>query len=54
MTVPDEYNVIGGLIGLGEYILLETLLEMKFLPDAIRFIGVCQKTLQLKNHARFY
>ncbi|KAA6371436.1 MAG: hypothetical protein EZS28_033036, partial [Streblomastix strix] len=51
---PSDYNVIGGLLGLGEYILLEILSELKLVPDSIQFIGTCNKTLQLKNHPRFY
>lgn len=54
MTVPSEYNVIGGLLGLGEYIYLEILSEIRLISNAIQFLGVCKKTLQLKNHARFY
>ncbi|KAA6317936.1 MAG: hypothetical protein EZS28_055016, partial [Streblomastix strix] len=51
---PSEYNIIGGLLGLGEYILLEVLSEMRLIPNAIQFLGVCNNTHQLMNHPRFY
>lgn len=54
MTVPTEYNVIGGLIGLGPDILLDVLSEIRLVPNAVQFIGSCKKTLQLINHSRFY
>ncbi|KAA6384058.1 MAG: hypothetical protein EZS28_020414 [Streblomastix strix] len=54
MSVPIEYNVIGGLIGLGPDILLEVLSELRLIPDAIQFIGINKKFMQLKNHSRFY
>ncbi|KAA6378875.1 MAG: hypothetical protein EZS28_025599 [Streblomastix strix] len=54
ILVPSKYNVISGLSGLGEYVLLEILSEMIFFSDIIQFLGVCKKTSQLKKHARFY
>ncbi|KAA6353487.1 MAG: hypothetical protein EZS28_050986 [Streblomastix strix] len=54
MTVPSEYNVIGGLLGLGQDILLILLSELMLIPNAVQFVGSCKKTLQLKNHQRFY
>ncbi|KAA6390705.1 MAG: hypothetical protein EZS28_013766 [Streblomastix strix] len=53
MQVPIEYNVTGGLIGLGPDILLEVLSTMRLIPDAIQFIGINKKMMQLKNHSRF-
>ncbi|KAA6381399.1 MAG: hypothetical protein EZS28_023073, partial [Streblomastix strix] len=53
-VIPHEYNVVGGLLGLGQDILLEVLSEMRFIPNAIQFLGICKKTFQLKNHSRFY
>lgn len=32
-TVPKDYNVVDGLLGLGQYILLETFSEMMNLDD---------------------
>ncbi|KAA6385839.1 MAG: hypothetical protein EZS28_018634 [Streblomastix strix] len=51
--VPKEYNVIGGLPGLGEYILLDVLSEIKLISNGIQFLGVCKKTHQLMIHSRF-
>ncbi|KAA6396491.1 MAG: hypothetical protein EZS28_007983 [Streblomastix strix] len=53
MAVPSEFNVIDGLIGLGPDILLEILSESRLIPDAIQFLGVNKKTVQLMKHARF-
>ncbi|KAA6397144.1 MAG: hypothetical protein EZS28_007329 [Streblomastix strix] len=53
MEVPSEYNIIGGLLGLGPDILLEILSELKLIPNAVQFLGVCNKTRQLMNHQRF-
>ncbi|KAA6387699.1 MAG: hypothetical protein EZS28_016775 [Streblomastix strix] len=53
MAVPLEYNVIDGLIGLGEYIHLESMNEMDDSADVQQFIGVNKKTFQLKDHSRF-
>ncbi|KAA6366636.1 MAG: hypothetical protein EZS28_037837 [Streblomastix strix] len=54
MTVPSDYNVINGLIGLGPDILLDVLSDFRLIPDAVQFLCVCKKTNQLINHARFY
>ncbi|KAA6366983.1 MAG: hypothetical protein EZS28_037490 [Streblomastix strix] len=53
MEVPSEYNVIGGLLGLGTNILLVILSELRLIPNAVQFLGVCNKTHQLMNHQRF-
>ncbi|KAA6387698.1 MAG: hypothetical protein EZS28_016774, partial [Streblomastix strix] len=53
MSVPSEYNVINGLLGLGEYILLEIFSELRLVSNAVQFLGVCKQTYQLMNHARF-
>ncbi|KAA6386311.1 MAG: hypothetical protein EZS28_018161 [Streblomastix strix] len=52
-VVPHEYNIINGLPGVGQDILLEILSEMKHIQDRIQYVGVCKKTLQLKNLQRF-
>ncbi|KAA6357252.1 MAG: hypothetical protein EZS28_047221, partial [Streblomastix strix] len=52
-VIPHEYNVIGGLTGLGPDIMLEILTEMISFGNIVQFLGVCQKTLKLKNHDRF-
>ncbi|KAA6391069.1 MAG: hypothetical protein EZS28_013403 [Streblomastix strix] len=38
MTVPIEFNVIGGLLGLGEYILLDVLSEIRLVSNAVQFL----------------
>ncbi|KAA6377329.1 MAG: hypothetical protein EZS28_027145 [Streblomastix strix] len=38
MTVPKEYNVIDGLLGLGSNILLELLSEIRLLSNAVQFL----------------
>ncbi|KAA6357936.1 MAG: hypothetical protein EZS28_046537 [Streblomastix strix] len=38
MTVPREYNVIGGLLGLGPDILLEILQELRLITNAVQFL----------------
>ncbi|KAA6327893.1 MAG: hypothetical protein EZS28_053777, partial [Streblomastix strix] len=53
MEVPSEYNIIGGLLGLGPDILLEILSELRLIPNAVQFLGVCNKIHQLMNHQRF-
>ncbi|KAA6387298.1 MAG: hypothetical protein EZS28_017174 [Streblomastix strix] len=50
---PQDYNIIGGLIGLGPDILLELLFSMDNLPDIQKFIGVNKKTFHLKDHPGF-
>ncbi|KAA6372245.1 MAG: hypothetical protein EZS28_032229 [Streblomastix strix] len=39
MAVPSEYNVIDGLIGLGEYVHLKLLNKMEDFPDVQYFIA---------------
>ncbi|KAA6404082.1 MAG: hypothetical protein EZS28_000384 [Streblomastix strix] len=53
MTVPKEYNIIDGLLGLGENIMLELLSEFRLISNAVRFLGVCKKTHRLMKHSRF-
>ncbi|KAA6355137.1 MAG: hypothetical protein EZS28_049336, partial [Streblomastix strix] len=53
MTVPKEYNVAGGMKGLGQDILLEVLTEIEDVTKAQQFIGVCKMTCNLKDHDRF-
>ncbi|KAA6386850.1 MAG: hypothetical protein EZS28_017624 [Streblomastix strix] len=53
MTVPREYNVIGGLLGLGPDILLEILQELRLITNAVQFIKVSKKTYRLMKHSRF-
>ncbi|KAA6398648.1 MAG: hypothetical protein EZS28_005824 [Streblomastix strix] len=38
MAVPEEYNVIGGLLGLGPDILLEILSEFRLIPNVAQFL----------------
>ncbi|KAA6397602.1 MAG: hypothetical protein EZS28_006873 [Streblomastix strix] len=53
MTVPEEYNVIRGFIGLGENILLEILGEIVSVEDMQNTIGTCKATFKLQLHSRF-
>ncbi|KAA6394364.1 MAG: hypothetical protein EZS28_010110 [Streblomastix strix] len=53
ISVPQEYNVIDGFIGLGSYIHLEMMNKMDDLPDVQQFIGVNKRIFQLKDHPRF-
>ncbi|KAA6394962.1 MAG: hypothetical protein EZS28_009511 [Streblomastix strix] len=53
MTVPSDYNIIGGLPGVGPDALLELLSELRLISNAVQFLGVCNKTHQLMNHQRF-
>ncbi|KAA6382805.1 MAG: hypothetical protein EZS28_021671 [Streblomastix strix] len=39
MEVPSEYNIIGGLLGLGPDILLEILSELRLISNAVQFLG---------------
>ncbi|KAA6310530.1 MAG: hypothetical protein EZS28_056298, partial [Streblomastix strix] len=39
MEVPSDYNIIGGLLGLGPDILLEILSELRLIPNAVQFLG---------------
>ncbi|KAA6365963.1 MAG: hypothetical protein EZS28_038510 [Streblomastix strix] len=54
MTVPQEYNVDGGLLDLGQDIYLDLLTEIDELSDVQQFIGVNKKTFPLQNHPRFH
>ncbi|KAA6368326.1 MAG: hypothetical protein EZS28_036147, partial [Streblomastix strix] len=53
MTVPKEYNVIGGLPGVGPDVLLVVLSEFRLISNAVQFLGVCKKTHKLMKHSRF-
>ncbi|KAA6400423.1 MAG: hypothetical protein EZS28_004051 [Streblomastix strix] len=53
IVIPHEFNVIGGLLGLGPDILLDLLSEMIEIQDAFQLISVCKKLLKLKNHDRY-
>ncbi|KAA6401380.1 MAG: hypothetical protein EZS28_003091 [Streblomastix strix] len=39
MTVPKEYNVIGGLLGLGPDIFLDVLSDIRLVSNAVQFLG---------------
>ncbi|KAA6375882.1 MAG: hypothetical protein EZS28_028592 [Streblomastix strix] len=52
IAVPKEYNVVGGLTGLGLDILLEVLTETPLEKDAQRLVAVSKQTLKLKDHPR--
>ncbi|KAA6403767.1 MAG: hypothetical protein EZS28_000705 [Streblomastix strix] len=54
MSTPQEYNVIGGLIGLGQNTLLEILSETTTIPDILQFLGIDKRTYALKDHNRFF
>ncbi|KAA6383288.1 MAG: hypothetical protein EZS28_021184 [Streblomastix strix] len=53
MDCVSEYNVVEGMLGLGEYILLEILSEMKLPQDVQQFLLVCRKIHKLQEHPRF-
>lgn len=53
MDVPNEYNVVNGLLGLGPDIMLEVLNEMTKLWDLLQFGSLCKKTHLLISHSRF-
>ncbi|KAA6387371.1 MAG: hypothetical protein EZS28_017101 [Streblomastix strix] len=53
MSVPIEYNIVGGLLGLGQDILLDVLTQIKYIKDTQQIIGMCKKCFVLKNHQRF-
>ncbi|KAA6404249.1 MAG: hypothetical protein EZS28_000236 [Streblomastix strix] len=53
MTVPNECNIIDGLLGLGPDILLEVLSEIDYPLDMQQFLITCIKIFKLKNHRRF-
>ncbi|KAA6379409.1 MAG: hypothetical protein EZS28_025065, partial [Streblomastix strix] len=54
MATPQEYNVIGGLTGLGQNTMLEILSETTTIPDIQQFLGIDKRTYALKDHNRFY
>ncbi|KAA6376818.1 MAG: hypothetical protein EZS28_027654, partial [Streblomastix strix] len=53
MDHASEYNINGGLLGLGEYSLLEVIFEMKLPQNVQQFLGVNKKLYKLKYHPRF-
>ncbi|KAA6396900.1 MAG: hypothetical protein EZS28_007574 [Streblomastix strix] len=53
MDHASDYNVVGDLLGLGEYILLEILSEFTLLQDVQQFLVVCKKIYQLLEHPRY-
>ncbi|KAA6404080.1 MAG: hypothetical protein EZS28_000382 [Streblomastix strix] len=53
MTVPNEYNIIDGLAGVGPDVLLVVLSEIRLISNAVQFLGVCKKTQKLMKHSRF-
>ncbi|KAA6404079.1 MAG: hypothetical protein EZS28_000381, partial [Streblomastix strix] len=53
MTVPNEYNIIDGLPGVGPDVLLIVLSEIRLISNAVQFLGVCKKTHKLMKHSRF-
>ncbi|KAA6369661.1 MAG: hypothetical protein EZS28_034811, partial [Streblomastix strix] len=53
MNGARDYNVIGGLLGLGEFILLEIISEMILPQDVQQFLVVCRKINKLLDHPRF-
>ncbi|KAA6367036.1 MAG: hypothetical protein EZS28_037437 [Streblomastix strix] len=54
MAALNEYNVVGGLIGLGEFILLEIVSESIDLEDVQQIVFINKKTYKLKDHIRFH
>ncbi|KAA6402490.1 MAG: hypothetical protein EZS28_001987 [Streblomastix strix] len=53
MTVPSEYNVDDGFLGLGEFILLEVLNEIIEINDMKQYLVANKKIYKLKDHSRF-
>ncbi|KAA6402533.1 MAG: hypothetical protein EZS28_001941 [Streblomastix strix] len=53
MDCADDYNVVGSLLGLGEYIFLEIISGMTLPQDVRQFLVVCKKFNKLKDHPRF-
>ncbi|KAA6402280.1 MAG: hypothetical protein EZS28_002192 [Streblomastix strix] len=49
-----EYNVEGGILGLGEFILLEIAFYLIDLEDVQQVVSLCKKTFKLKDHVRFH
>lgn len=54
MSSASEYNVIGGILGLGNNIMMDILSEVYEMRDFQEIIVVCKKTYCLKDHFRFY
>ncbi|KAA6379759.1 MAG: hypothetical protein EZS28_024713 [Streblomastix strix] len=54
MSVPKEYNVVDGINGLGQDIMLDLLTQMMNIVDLQQLIGTCKKTYKLKDHPRFH
>ncbi|KAA6367137.1 MAG: hypothetical protein EZS28_037336 [Streblomastix strix] len=53
MDHVSEYNVDEGLLGLGEFIFLEMLSEMKHPQDVRQILAICKKFHKLQEHPRF-
>ncbi|KAA6393989.1 MAG: hypothetical protein EZS28_010489 [Streblomastix strix] len=53
MSVPSEYNVICGFLGLGQDILLEVIRQISELRDLQQFLIINTKTFRLKDHMHF-
>ncbi|KAA6360883.1 MAG: hypothetical protein EZS28_043590 [Streblomastix strix] len=53
MDRASDYNVDGGLLGLGEFIFLELLSEMELPQDAQQFLILNKKTIKLILHLRY-
>ncbi|KAA6393985.1 MAG: hypothetical protein EZS28_010485 [Streblomastix strix] len=53
MSVPSEYNVICGFLGLGQDILLEVIHQISELCDLQQFLIINTKTFKLKDHMHF-
>ncbi|KAA6402306.1 MAG: hypothetical protein EZS28_002164 [Streblomastix strix] len=51
--VPTEYNVVNGLIGLGEYILMEILSGMPGHRDVQQFVGHQNGSIEGNNHFKY-
>ncbi|KAA6331586.1 MAG: hypothetical protein EZS28_053372, partial [Streblomastix strix] len=54
MSVPKEYNVVGGINGLGQDIILDLLTQVMNIVDLQQLIGTCKKIYKLKDHPRFH
>ncbi|KAA6403734.1 MAG: hypothetical protein EZS28_000753 [Streblomastix strix] len=54
MDYLSDYKVVGSLLGLGKFILLEILSEMTLPQDARQFLVVCKKIYQLLEHPRYW
>ncbi|KAA6398970.1 MAG: hypothetical protein EZS28_005508 [Streblomastix strix] len=54
MSDINEYNVLGGFIGLDEFILLEIASDLIDLEDIQQLVCLNKKTFKLKDHIRFH